>query len=87
MVIGNFTPVVRHDYRVGVPQMGHYVEVLNSDAAQYGGSAVDNGGGVSAELGAWGEFPQHIRLTLPPMAIIVLRLEPVTNPDAPEESA
>lgn len=87
VVIGNFTPVVRHDYRVGVPQMGHYVEVLNSDAAQYGGSAVDNGGGVSAELGAWEEFPQHIRLTLPPMALIVLRLEPVTNPDAPEESA
>jgi 1,4-alpha-glucan branching enzyme len=86
VVISNFTPVVRHDYRVGVPELGHYVEVLNSDAALYGGSDVRNADGVTAEVGAWGEFAQHIRLTLPPLAILVLRLAPKDVETASEES-
>ncbi|HEY1992034.1 MAG TPA: 1,4-alpha-glucan branching protein GlgB, partial [Gammaproteobacteria bacterium] len=49
LVVLNFTPVVRHGYRLGVPRAGHYAEALNSDAALYGGSDVGNLGGVSAE--------------------------------------
>ena len=49
LVVMNFTPVVRHDYRVGVPCAGEWVEVLNTDAEHYGGSGVGNLGRVSSE--------------------------------------
>ena len=45
----NMTPVPRHSYRIGVPYQGVYEEILNSDAAQYGGSGVGNFGGVTAD--------------------------------------
>jgi 1,4-alpha-glucan branching enzyme len=69
----NFTPVVRHGYRIGVPRGGFYYEVLNTDATEYGGSGVGNGGGVMAEA-----IPTHGRdhsllLTLPPLATLVLK--------------
>ncbi|KGK84866.1 glycogen branching protein [Stutzerimonas degradans] len=73
LVIGNFTPVVREGYRVGVPQEGRWQEIFNSDAACYGGSNVGNGGGILAEATpAHGE--QHsLQLTLPPLGVIILR--------------
>ncbi|MHB1371465.1 MAG: 1,4-alpha-glucan branching protein GlgB, partial [Pseudomonadaceae bacterium] len=73
LVIGNFTPVVRESYRVGVPQEGRWQEIFNSDAACYGGSNVGNGGGILAEATpAHGE--QHsLQLTLPPLGVIILR--------------
>ncbi len=40
VVVCNFTPVVRHNYRLGVEEAGTYVEILNSDAEKYGGSNV-----------------------------------------------
>ena len=46
VMVLNFTPVPRHGYRIGVPEPGWYAELLNSDAAIYGGSNVGNGGGV-----------------------------------------
>ncbi len=51
--ITNFSPVVRSDYRVGLPNTGRWVEVLNTDAEAYGGSGVGNLGGVSAEEVPW----------------------------------
>ncbi|MCH7687536.1 MAG: 1,4-alpha-glucan branching protein GlgB, partial [Planctomycetes bacterium] len=48
-VVCNFTPVVREDYRIGVPRSGSYVEILNSDAAIYGGGDVGNGGEINSE--------------------------------------
>ena len=48
----NFTPVPRADYRIGVPEPGYYAELLNSDAAVFGGSNVGNGGGVVERAGA-----------------------------------
>ena len=48
LVVCNFTPVPRHDYRVGVPRGGHWREVLNSDAPIYGGSGLGNLGGVDS---------------------------------------
>jgi 1,4-alpha-glucan branching enzyme len=73
LAICNFTPVPRHDYRVGVPRSGFWREVLNSDAAVYWGSNVGNHGGVEAV-----STPQHGRrysltLTLPPLSVSFLR--------------
>ncbi len=69
----NFTPVVRYNYRLGVPQAGVWKELLNSDAADYGGSGQGNLGGVSSEpIPSHGQN-QSIVLTLPPLGAIFLR--------------
>jgi 1,4-alpha-glucan branching enzyme len=69
----NFTPVVRRDYRVGVPEAGWYREILNSDSEIYSGGNIGNGGGVASE-----ETPSHNRshsilITLPPLAVVVFK--------------
>jgi 1,4-alpha-glucan branching enzyme len=68
----NMTPAVRSDYRVGVPQAGSWGEILNSDAETYGGSNVGNGGHINAEDVSWHGRPASLRLTLPPLAVIIL---------------
>ncbi len=71
----NFTPVVRQGYRIGVPRPGFYREVLNTDAAIYGGSDVGNGGGVLAEAISHHGYGQSLELTAPPLAALVLQPE------------
>ncbi len=71
----NFTPVPRENYRLGVPQPGFYQEILNSDADIYGGSNVGNLGGVQTEAFPWHVHPYSITLTLPPLAVVVLKPE------------
>ncbi len=74
LVVANFTPVPRHDYRIGVPRPGHYEEALNSDAAVYGGSNLGNGDrNLLAENLPWMNRPWSLALTLPPLAVLVLR--------------
>ncbi|HFC53179.1 MAG TPA: 1,4-alpha-glucan branching enzyme, partial [Gammaproteobacteria bacterium] len=68
VAVFNFTPVVRHGYRVGVPKPGFYRELLNSDSAHYGGSNTGNGGGVQSEPIPWMGQPHSIQLVLPPLA-------------------
>jgi 1,4-alpha-glucan branching enzyme len=73
LAVANFTPVVRHGYRIGVPHKGHWQEIFNSDAECYGGSNVGNGGGVlSEEIESHGEA-SSISLDLPPLSMIFLR--------------
>jgi len=72
MVLSNFTPVVRHEYRVGVPQAGRYREVFNSDAQQYGGSGQQNGELVTEER-RWHNQPYSLCVTVPPLATIYLK--------------
>ena len=72
LVVCNFTPLVRYDYRIGVPRAGRYLELLNSDAQIYGGSGVGNLGAVSTESVAAHDRPDSIRLTLPPLAALLL---------------
>ena len=72
IIICNFTPNIRENYRIGVPDKGAYVEVFNSDAEEFGGSGVAN-----PEL-AMEDFPYHnsshsIKLTIPPLATIYLK--------------
>ncbi|MFA5028463.1 MAG: 1,4-alpha-glucan branching protein GlgB [Candidatus Methylomirabilota bacterium] len=73
VVACNFTPVVRARYRIGVPRPGFYREVLNTDAAAYGGGNVGNAGGVWADpIPAHGQ-PCSICLALPPLAALMLQ--------------
>jgi 1,4-alpha-glucan branching enzyme len=74
LVVVNFTPIPREHYRLGVPQPGHYQELLNTDSQYYGGSNAGNAGGVHADAIAWMNQPYSISITLPPLATIVLAL-------------
>jgi 1,4-alpha-glucan branching enzyme len=69
----NATPVVRYGYRIGVPRPGHYTEILNTDAAIYGGSNVGNLGGMNADEHAWMGRRHSLPVTLPPLAAIFLK--------------
>jgi 1,4-alpha-glucan branching enzyme len=73
VMLFNFTPVPRSEYRIGVPNAGWYAEVLNSDAAIYGGGDVGNGGGVATEPVAAHGFDQSLRLTVPPLGCLLLK--------------
>jgi len=74
-VICNFTPVVRHNYRVGLPYAGRWLEALNTDAHLYGGSNVGNMGAVEAEGRPMHGLAASAALTLPPLATIFLIYE------------
>jgi 1,4-alpha-glucan branching enzyme len=69
LVVVNFTPEVRHDYRIRAPGAARWREVLNSDAAIYGGSNVGNAGIVGS---TGGDENPEIRLVLPPLAALFL---------------
>ena len=75
LVVSNFTPVPRHDYRIGVPLSGYYRETLNSDAACYQGSGMGNQGGVASEAITAHQQPHSIKLTLPPLSTLFFALE------------
>src|SRR5439155_1727014 len=73
VMVFNFTPVPRAEYRIGVPDAAWYVELLNSDAALYGGGNVGNGGGVATEPIAAHGFDQSVRLVVPPLGCLLLK--------------
>jgi 1,4-alpha-glucan branching enzyme len=72
LVACNFTPVPRYGYRIGVPEGGDWIELLNSDALEYDGSGVGNLGGVQATAQAMHGRPWSLNLTLPPLGMIML---------------
>jgi 1,4-alpha-glucan branching enzyme len=75
LVIGcNFTPVARHNYRIGVPAPGYYEELINSDSSMYGGGNVGNYGGIQTDSIPWHAWSQSLSLTLPPLGIVILKL-------------
>jgi 1,4-alpha-glucan branching enzyme len=73
VVVCNFTPVPRTDYRVGVPTGGPWREVFNTDSSLYGGGNIGNGGHVWALDDAWNGQPHSLCLTLPPLGAIYLK--------------
>ena len=75
VVVANFTPVVREQYRIGVPEAGHYVELLNTDAGIYGGGNVGNDGVVKAEATPAHGHPYSLLLRLPPLGTLLLKPE------------
>jgi len=72
LVVVNFTPVPREGYLVGVPRGGRWVELANSDGAEYGGSGLGNAGGVTAGDDVAQGRPCSLPLTLPPLAVLFL---------------
>jgi 1,4-alpha-glucan branching enzyme len=76
LVVLNFTPVTRTNYRVGVPRGGLWREILNTDSRTYGGDGVGNFGGVEATPVTAHGRPSSLVLTLPPAAALFLRSEP-----------
>jgi 1,4-alpha-glucan branching enzyme len=68
----NFTPVVRKNYRIGLPMEGRYRELINSDAAIYGGSNCGNAGQIQTETVSWMGFEHSAKLTLPPLGGLLL---------------
>ena len=75
IVISNFTPEVHEGYRIGVPAKGSYIEVFNSDGEDFGGSGVRNAGEIQSQDKPWHNREQSIKLTVPPLATIYLRLK------------
>jgi 1,4-alpha-glucan branching enzyme len=76
LFVCNFTPVVRENYRVGVPRQGYWKEILNSDAPLYGGSGRGNFGGLTAAPLPIHGRPFSLNMTLPPLGVVVLQPEP-----------
>ncbi len=72
LVVCNFTPLPRHSYRLGVPQAGAWREIINTDAACYGGGDLGNGGVMVAEAMASHGLPASLTLTLPPLATLII---------------
>jgi 1,4-alpha-glucan branching enzyme len=74
LVVCNFTPVPRMGWRIGVPLAGRWRELINTDAAVYGGSGVGNAGGtgLATEAVGWQGQAQSIQLDLPPLATLML---------------
>ncbi len=82
----NFTPVLRRNYRIGVPYAGFYQEVFNSDSAKYGGTNTGNLGGVWAEPWPLHNKAHSIGLSLPPYGAVYFNFElPEPEPPSLEE--
>jgi 1,4-alpha-glucan branching enzyme len=75
LVVCNMTPVPRHRYRIGVPRLGGWREIFNSDSEFYGGSNLGNEGLVHATAVSSHGRAQSVELVLPPLATIFLRAD------------
>ena len=71
----NATPMVRYEYRLGVPEAGFYREIINTDAETYGGGNVGNLGGTQSENTHWMGREQSILINLPPLATVAFKLD------------
>jgi 1,4-alpha-glucan branching enzyme len=75
LTVCNFTPQPHSHYRVGVSEPGFYTEVLNSDAREYGGSNMGNLGGKWTDQWSYHNRPYSLDLCLPPLAVLILKLD------------
>jgi 1,4-alpha-glucan branching enzyme len=73
IVVCNFTPLVRWNYRVGTPLGGTWDEILNSDAPLYGGSGQGNFGGVKAAPVPCHGRPYCLTVTVPPLGMVAFK--------------
>ncbi|SMY09544.1 1,4-alpha-glucan branching protein GlgB [Flavimaricola marinus] len=74
IVVCNFANIERSEFRVGVPELGHWAERLNTDAGIYGGANRGNMGGVEASAVEWNGQPASITITLPPLSTLIFQL-------------
>ena len=75
LYVGNFTPVLRNNYRVGIPYEGNWKEILNTDAKCYGGVGEGNLGGLHSEKFSWNNRPFSLNMTLPPLTSLVFKFQ------------
>lgn len=75
VVVCNFTPQPHSHYRIGVPEVGFYTELFNSDAREYGGSNMGNLGGKWTDEWFYHSHPYSIDLCLPPLGVLILKLD------------
>jgi 1,4-alpha-glucan branching enzyme len=80
VVIANFTPLPRRNYRLGVPEAGTYLELINTDGGYYGGSDVGNGGRIHSRPEPSHGRKHSIELSLPPLGVLWLKLEGKPQP-------
>src|SRR5882724_697813 len=73
VVVFNFTPVPRHNYRVGVPYGGYWREILNSDSKEYGGADFGNAGGAEAQEIEAHRRPYSLNLIVPPLGALFFK--------------
>jgi len=73
VIVANFTPIPRHNYRLGVSFPGFYREIVNTDAKEFGGSGQGNLGGVEATPVPHHGRPYSLNMTLPPLAAVFLK--------------
>ncbi|MBD2127952.1 1,4-alpha-glucan branching enzyme [Microcoleus sp. ZQ-A2] len=74
VAVCNFTPQPHSHYRVGVPEMGFYTELFNSDAREYGGSNMGNLGGKWTDEWSYHNQPYSLDLCLPPLGVLILKI-------------
>ena len=75
IVVAHFTPILRENYRVGVPFLGYYKEILNTGSRIYGGLDFGNNGGLDAESIEWDDRPYSLLINLPPTSVSVFRYQ------------
>lgn len=73
VIVANFTPAVRQEYRVGVPAAGFWREILNTDGREYGGYGLGNLGGAASEPSPFHGKDNSLNLALPPLALLVFK--------------
>ena len=74
VVVCNFTPVVRHEYRIGLPKKGKLTQIFNTDDTQYGGSGVSNSKAIKIDAEEWNGRAFSAALTLPPLSVTVFKM-------------
>jgi 1,4-alpha-glucan branching enzyme len=79
--LANFSALPYQRYRIGLPQAGRWREILNTDAADYGGTGTGNLGAVEAVAEPWHGRPASATVTLPPLGVLWLTPEPGAAPD------
>lgn len=90
IVVCNFQPVLRENYRIGVPIDGTYSEVFNTEWSEFGGCGISNGTAIVSEEVPMHGLPQSISLTLPPLSVMYLkcvRKKPKRKPRKKKEIA
>lgn len=76
VIVCNFAPITRENYRVGVPDATSYDEIFNTDDVRFGGSGVINKGAIRVKNVSDHGFKQSILLTVPPLAVVFLKGRP-----------
>ena len=74
VIVCNFTPVVRTNYRIGIPTKGKLIQIFNTDDAQYGGSGVSNAKAIKIEAEPWNGRAFSAELVLPPLSVTVFKM-------------